>query len=117
MLDGITLLDTGTKVVSYTWGWSWLGLVLCLLGFFALICGILFLNGTADDVGTGFICLVCACIMFGLGMALFGNARIVKEVPTYKVAIEDSVSMVEFYDRYEILNVQGKIYTIMEREN
>lgn len=23
MLDGITLLDTGTKVVSYTWGWSW----------------------------------------------------------------------------------------------
>lgn len=93
------------------------GLFFVYWDFFALICGILFLNGTADDVGTGFICLVCACIMFGLGMALFGNARIVKEVPTYKVAIEDSVSMVEFYDRYEILNVQGKIYTIMERED
>ena len=66
MLDGVVILDTGTKVLEYGWGWSWLGLVLCLLGFFALICGILFLNGTADDVSTGFICLVCACIMFWL---------------------------------------------------
>ena len=28
MLDGITLLDTGTKIVSYTWGWSW-GWIYC----------------------------------------------------------------------------------------
>ena len=27
MLDGIILLDTGTKVVSYTWGWSWCGFI------------------------------------------------------------------------------------------
>ncbi len=116
MLDGVVVLDTGTKVLEYGWGWTWLGFVLCLLGLFALICGVLFLSD-GDDVGTGFACLVSACIMFGLSWALFSHAKITKEVPTYKVIIEDSVSMVEFYDKYEILDVQGKIYTIMERED
>ena len=35
--------------------------------------------------------------------------------PTYKVTIADEVSMNEFMDRYEILNQDGKIYTVKER--
>lgn len=42
MLDGITLLDTGTKVVSYTWGWSGAGagvdLLQQYLQYFLLLC-------------------------------------------------------------------------------
>ena len=34
----------------------------------------------------------------------------------YKVAIDDSVSMNEFLDKYEILDQEGKIYTVKERE-
>lgn len=36
----------------------------------------------------------------------------IKPIPTYKVLVNDSVSMNEFYSKYEILNVEGKIYTI-----
>ena len=34
----------------------------------------------------------------------------------YKVIIDDSVSMNEFLDKYEILDQEGKIYTVKERE-
>ena len=34
----------------------------------------------------------------------------------YKVTIDDSVSMNEFLDKYEILDQKGKIYTVKERE-
>ena len=47
-------------------------------------------------------------------------ALIVKEVPvgeeyTYKVAISEDVSFVEFYSKYEILEQDGSVYTIKER--
>lgn len=37
--------------------------------------------------------------------------------PTYKVIIDDSVSMNEFYDRYKVINTEGKIYSIQIKEN
>lgn len=52
-----------------------------------------------------------------LGIAL--NVKNFKE-PTgkyeYQVTIDESVSMIEFYERYEIINVEGKIYTIREKD-
>lgn len=38
MLDGITLLDTGTKVVSYTWGWSWGGFIAAIFNNASYCC-------------------------------------------------------------------------------
>lgn len=34
----------------------------------------------------------------------------------YKVTIDDSVSMTEFMDKYEILDQEGKIYTVKEKK-
>lgn len=34
----------------------------------------------------------------------------------YKVTISDEVSMNEFYEKYEVLDQEGKIYTVRERE-
>ena len=34
----------------------------------------------------------------------------------YKVTISDEVSFNEFMDKYEILDQEGKIYTVKERE-
>lgn len=33
----------------------------------------------------------------------------------YQVTVDDSVSMNEFQDKYEIIEVEGKIYTVRER--
>lgn len=41
-------------------------------------------------------------------------------VPTdryeYKVLIDDSVSMTEFHERYDLISVDGQIYTIRDKE-
>lgn len=34
----------------------------------------------------------------------------------YKVTIDDSVSMNEFLDKYEIIDQEGKIYTVKEKK-
>lgn len=34
----------------------------------------------------------------------------------YKVTVDDSVSINEFLNKYEILDKEGKIYTVKERE-
>lgn len=43
------------------------------------------------------------------------------EIPTayeteYKVTISDEVSMNDFYERYEVIDQDGKIFTVRERE-
>lgn len=51
-----------------------------------------------------------------LGIGIFLSWTVINETinptPIYKVLVSDSVSMNEFYSKYEILNVDGKIYTI-----
>lgn len=54
-------------------------------------------------------------VLFG---TLFGTAH---EIPTgyetqYKVTISDEVQLNEFNEKYEIIEQDGKIYTVRERE-
>lgn len=113
MLDGITLLDTGTKVVSYTWGWSWGGFIAIIFAIFLIIVSIIcMVDGTGGEI------FVIAAIFVGmLGLFIFAHAKPAKTINTYSVIIDDSVSMTEFYDRYDVLKVQGKIFIITERED
>lgn len=113
MLDGITLLDTGTKVVSYTWGWSQGGFIATIFAIFLIIVSIIcMIDGTGGEI------FVIAAIFVGmLGLFIFAHTKPAKTINTYSVIIDDSVSMTEFYDRYDVLKVQGKIFTITERED
>ena len=113
MLDRITLLDTGTKVVSYTWGWSWGGFIAAIFAIFLIVVSIIcMIDGTGGEI------FVIAAIFVGmLGLFIFAHAKPAKTINTYSVIIDDSVSMTEFYDRYDVLKVQGKIFTITERED
>ena len=113
MLDGITLLDTGTKVVSYTWGWSWGGFIAAIFAIFLFVISIL----CAIDGAGGEIFLVAGIFVGMLSLFIFAHAKPDKTINTYSVIIDDSVSMTEFYDKYEVLNIKGKIFTITERED
>ena len=113
MLDGITLLDTGTKVVSYTWGWSWGGFIAAIFAIFLFVISIL----CAIDGAGGEIFLVAGIFVGMLSLFIFAHAKPGKTINTYSVIIDDSVSMTEFYDKYEVLNIKGKIFTITERED
>ena len=55
------------------------------------------------------VCMVIACMGGSSSKTDINHIE-------YKVTIDDSVSMNEFLDKYEILDQEGKIYTVKERE-
>lgn len=46
---------------------------------------------------------------------IFGNPTAYET--QYKVTISDEVSMVDFYEHYEIIDQEGKIFTVREKTN
>lgn len=38
------------------------------------------------------------------------------DIPKYQVTISDEVKMVDFMDKYDIIETNGKIYTVTEKE-
>ena len=61
------------------------------------------------------IFLGIALTFFAIGMAIgiFGPRE---QITRYQVLIDETVSFVEFNDRYKIISQDGTIYTIQERE-
>jgi hypothetical protein len=65
-------------------------------------------------------------VLFGFGIGLvisllvggaaFQNDRTLVYETQYKVTISDEVQMNDFLERYEIIDTEGKIYTVRERD-
>jgi hypothetical protein len=113
MLEGIEILSK--TEIMYTPG---ITLFLFAISFIALII-------------TGFVTTLSICennrrnstifaSLCGLSLIILFALLGFIDKPTgkyeYKVTIDDSVSMNEFNERYEIIEVEGKIYTIKEKE-
>ena len=67
------------------------------------------------------VIFILVCTIIGFFFGLLSAIMIETETNTidyieYKVIVDDSVPMNEFLDKYEILDQEGKIYTIKERE-
>ena len=85
------------------------GLVVGVLAFFIMeIAGSIVTEGEHPIV----IALISA---FACYVAFFIFARPTGEYK-YKVTIDDTVSLTEFYEKYEIIDQEGKIYTIKFKE-
>ena len=64
-------------------------------------------------------CVILGCAtLFAMGI-LDSYSTTTEEIEyyEYKVTIDDSVPMKEFLSKYEIINQEGEIFTIVEREN
>lgn len=100
-MDGVTILAENISTVHW-----WFALII------ALVCGVLaFIICSADgDDGIllGIICaILCFCIIY------IPNC---KPKTTYDVIIDDSVSMKEFNEHYEIIKQKGEIITVRLKE-
>lgn len=84
-----------------------------VLMFAFLIAGVFCI---ANDTIVGAV--ICWVLMFcSLAVAILGDAENKNSVHhiEYKVTIDESVSMTEFMDKYEIIDQEGKIYTVKEK--
>ena len=80
---------------------------------FVMLMVIFIVNERGIGVILSIIAIIASIVVAGLGDTT--NTNSVHHIEL-KVTIDDSVSMNEFLDKYEILDQEGKIYTVKERE-
>ena len=98
-----------------SWGWSWSGFA---SGIFAvtILVFIIFLICNGDTVGWLFLVVVGFFGFASVGCFSTGNSKEVYSHEEYKVIIDDSVKLNDFYEKYEVIDREGEIYTVIERE-
>lgn len=107
-MDGVTIL----QVIENAYRPDWAGGVITLcavVGLFIAICGlVLFAN---SDTKGGCVCLLVAVICL---VALIIIMVAVPKVPetTYKVLVDDTVNMNEFFQTYKLVRQEGLIYVV-----
>ena len=116
-MTGVEIL--AMEEVATAFGWNIWGTV---FGFLvaALIFGLVgALVETAEGAESGLIVFISGTLIGGLLLGLaFGSTG---GEPTayetqYKITVSDEVPMNEFLERYEIIDQDGKIYTVRERD-
>lgn len=112
-MTGVEILATQEVVIDYIFDWQIYFIVLAVSIIFV---GILSIISLYPDVIIG---ITVGCItgaLIGLLVGLIpANMTTPSEYETrYKVIISDEVSMNEFLARYEIIDQEGKIYTVRE---
>lgn len=119
-MTGVDILNiTEHAIMERAWSWSaCFGIFIGIFGF-GVITGMIIGHSEGDftrGVQSGVIVgIIFALILSPIFTAAFHKEEVGKEYH-YKVTIDDSVSMNEFLDKYEILDQEGKIYTVKERE-
>ena len=117
-MDGVNILNSFEVAVDYAFSWKsfWIGL---LVGAgIGLICAIIFGAQEEDWGAFGF---GCASFIPAIGILIaLLSAWVIAPKPItyethYEVSITEEVNMVEFMDRYEILETRGSIYTVKEK--
>ena len=116
-MNTIELLK-GIEILSVNEGMS-KGLAIFLLGVclvvFVLIIYLIVMSIVERFAGGLVVSLIFLCVAGFLTWTVLNEGF--HPTPTYKVIIDDSVSMNEFYDKYEVINTEGKIYSIQIKEN
>lgn len=112
-MNGVEVLSSQTIYDTILPSWV-TGISLIMLFLFIALCGAC----VAWSKNAGIIiCFILALASVALlVLSLMPSDTNIKYIE-YKVTIDDAVSMNEFRDKYEILDQEGKIYTIRERNN
>lgn len=108
MLEGITILNE-YPIMDYQFNFL-VGAIVAII-VFAVLCIVFGCEGVPFEIGPFMAVIALTALAFaGTG------AVCAKEVPTsakeYQVTIEDSVSINDVYDYYEVVDKQGDIWTI-----
>lgn len=115
---GVEILAAEEVAIAWeSWNWEGFLLVVGLCFLVAVIVGIL--AGVTEDWGLGVMIFL---MIFIAGGAFFGTligtttGEPIEYETRYKVVIDDSISMNEFTEKYEIIDQDGKIYIVREKE-
>lgn len=115
-MAGVEILTSNEVAIEYAFNWTalWIaaGVLFAIFVVFGIFMALIFedLHQVLIGVIVGAIFGIIVSPVFG-----FGQRKPVDYTTEYKVTISDEVSMTEFYERYEIVEQDGKIFTIREK--
>ena len=111
-MNGVEILSSEIIYNTFLPDWC-IGLGVIFMMIF-LICTLRSL-GNDQYIATFIFFILTLGFMFLSGFGSMNNTNSVDYIK-YKIIIDDSVSLTEFVNKYEILNQEDRIYTVKERE-
>ncbi len=117
-MTGVEILATQEVATDFVFNWMAFFIIFGVIFMFLVLFGI-FMSMRFDDWKQLIIGLILGAIVGGsFGTIVgFGDKTPTAFENQYKVTISDEVSMNDFLERYEIINQEGKIYTVRERND
>ena len=114
-MEGITILNQFVGEEILVSPWAQVCYLLTIFGFFGVFVFSILTIATIESEKRFLIPLILAALCFAAGVCtgLFGPYK--NEI-YYQVTISDEVNFNEFNEKYEIIEQNGLIYTIRERE-
>ena len=109
-MTGVEILSS--KIIYNTILPGWCGAIACIALVVSCICASVFSSERKIGLTIASCVLVVVSVVV-MTLSLSSNRNDISHIE-YKVTIDDSVSMNEFLDKYEILDQEGKIYTVKE---
>lgn len=114
-MTGVEVLAYQEIAVSWSFSWGIYFLVFAAITVGMTLLGIFMMGTYAEDI---IISLIVGCIFGALIGIVPASLMFPDEYETqYKVIISDEVSMNDFLSEYEIIDQEGKIYTVRERND
>ena len=104
-MDGITVLSQ-SEIMNIPY-WTY---VITIIALFAFVVSMIITSRFG-------ISSICCFILFIVGLYCMNFIEIKTGKYIYKVTISDEVNFVEFNNKYKIINQDGLIYTIKEKES
>lgn len=111
-MDGVTILQTIPQY-THTWGWHWF-LLLPILATVGLFVAVIYICIDGDCELGGYLAGFAALFIV-ITLAFASNVKPEFSHNQYQVMVEDSVSMTEFTDKYNIVEQQGITYIVEEK--
>jgi 4-hydroxybenzoate polyprenyltransferase len=110
----MTILQT-VEIVEKTWGWSWLGLVIGVLAIFLMIA--FFIFDADGDAPMAALSLLLGTVLFIVSGFIFSHANEKDRYNKYQVLLDDSVSVNELYENYEVIEQEGITFWVEDKRD
>ena len=111
-MTGVEILTTEQVATSQAYNWT-VALIVAGAFFVAIILCRMFLT-ELFDIGSCLTLIICG-IIFGamMGVATSSPSEYVTQ---HQVVISDEVSFTEFYERYDVIKQDGKLFVVREKD-
>lgn len=116
-MNGVTILSIGEYIETPSGAWSIASILLMIFAIFTVFLGamLFFSSKNFSSLFMGMLILFIGRVMFTTALQGYKSNGPTIKIPQYKVTISDSVPYNEFTEKYNVLETEGKIYTVIDK--